>query len=111
MAEHDKKTIETLNGLFMHGKLEGVDFTVSGKNSEGGSWGSSVKLNFAIPFTKKANVKGVDIQSTSIRYQIIQISTSDDLLPIVIDKYTKLIGNHLTLDLQPEQGNKFKLVD
>ena len=42
---------------------------------------------------------------------LIQISTSDDLLPIVIDKYTKLIGNHLTLDLQPEQGNKFKLVD
>lgn len=111
MAEHDKKTIESLNGLFMHGKLEGVDFTASGRGSEGNSWGASVKLNFAIPFTKKQNVKGVDLQSTSIRYQLITVSTTDDLLPILIDKYSKLIGTHLSLSLQPDQGDKFKLAD
>jgi hypothetical protein len=111
MATEHEKDSKNLNGLFMHGTLEGVDFTASGRNTDGGSWGASVKLNFAIPFTKKAIVKGVEIQSTSKRYQLISISSSDDLLPLEIEKYTKLIGHHMTLNLQPDQGAKFKLVD
>lgn len=111
MSDFKGQDLKNLNGLFMHGTLEGVDFTASGRNSEGGSWGASVKLNFAIPFTKKQVVKGVEISSQSKRYQLISISTSDDLLPIEIEKYSKLIGQHMMLNLQPDQGAKFKLVD
>lgn len=102
---------QTFNGLYMHGKLEGVDFTKSGKNNEGLKWGASVKLNFALPFTKRDVVNGVEIVANTIRYQIISIASTDDLLPIDVDKYSKLIGNHVSLSLQPSQGDTFKLAE
>lgn len=105
----EKQDVKSLNGLFMHGTLEGVDFTQSGKNEQM-KWGASVKLNFSIPFIKKGTVNGVEISSPSIRYQTIQIASTDDLLPLDVDKYTKLIGQHLSLSLQPTQGDTFKLV-
>jgi len=104
----DTKQALSFNGLYVHGTLEGVDFTKSGTSAQI-SWGSSLKLNFSFPFEKKQIVQGIEVKSNAKRYQIIQISCPDDLLPFEVEKYNKMIGQHITLNLEPAQGATFKV--
>ena len=109
MAETDKTAkIENLHGIYMMGTLEGVDFRASG-NYEGKPFPAKVTLNFSVPFENKQVIKGVEIASMAKRSQLITLSTSDDLLPIEVDRFNKQIGQHLTLSLVPVEGSTFKL--
>lgn len=108
MANEQKQ--ETLNGLYLHGTLLSAEPTKSGKNNEM-SWGASVKLNFVCTFQKTTEVKGVFIPSTASRMVTISIASNDDLLPVEIEKYSKQIGQHLSLNLEPQKNSTFKIVE
>ncbi len=104
---------ETKNGLTMSGELQGVDFVASGKGVIEGSpisWGASVKLNFSIKNNIVKTVSGVEIKSTAMYPQTIQISTTDDLLPIEVEKYNKMVGKFVSLQLAPQKNATFKLL-
>lgn len=105
----DQKT-NSLNGLYIHGTLLSAEPTKSGKNNEM-QWGASVKLNFIAKFSKKMEVKGVFIDSTVTRLVTISIATTDDLLPLEVEKYKKLEGQHLSLNLEPQKNSTFKIIE
>ncbi|MDP3119950.1 MAG: hypothetical protein Q8N01_06020 [Sulfuricurvum sp.] len=105
----DQKT-NSLNGLYLHGTLLSAEPTKSGKNNDM-QWGASVKLNFIAKFTKKMEVKGVFIDSTATRLVTISITTTDDLLPLEVEKYKKLEGQHLSLNLEPQKNSTFKIIE
>lgn len=109
MAEEIKNP-NILNGLYLHGTLLSAEPTKSGKNNEM-SWGASVKLNFIAKFTKKMEVKGVFIDSTATRLVTISIATTDDMLPLEIEKYKKQEGQHLSLNLEPQKNATFKIIE
>ena len=109
MAE-DIKNANGLNGLYVHGTLLSAEPTKSGKNNEM-SWGASVKLNFMSKFPKKMEVKGVFIDSNATRLITISIATTDDLLPLEIEKYKKHEGQHLSLQLEPQKNATFKIIE
>jgi len=109
MAE-EIKNHNVLNGLYLHGTLLSAEPTKSGKNNEM-QWGASVKLNFIAKFTKKMEVKGVFIDSTATRLVTISIASTDDLLPQEIEKYKKLEGQHLSLNLEPQKNATFKIIE
>ena len=109
MADEQKnRGVESLHGIYMMGTLEGVDFRGSG-NFEGKPFPAKVTLNFTVPFENKQTIKGVEIVSNAKRSQLINLSTSDDLLPIEVERFNKQIGQHLTLSLVPVEGSAFKL--
>lgn len=108
MADDQKTSV--LNGLYLHGTLLSAEPTKSGKNNEM-SWGASVKLNFIAKFAKKMEVKGVFIDSNATRLITISIATTDDLLPLEVEKYKKLEGQHLSLNLEPQKNSTFKIIE
>ena len=109
MADEHKNP-QTLNGLYVHGTLLSAEPTKSGKNNEM-SWGASVKLNFLAKFTKKMEVKGVFIDSTATRLITISMATTDDLLPLEVEKYKKQEGHHLSLNLEPQKNATFRIIE
>jgi hypothetical protein len=108
MAE-EIKNVNALNGLYVHGVLLSAEPTKSGKNDTM-SWGASVKLNFLSTFQKTTEIKGVFVPATATRLITISIASSDDSLPLEIEKYSKQIGQHLSLSLEPQKNSSFKLV-
>ena len=109
MAEEIKNATQ-LSGLYLHGTLLSAEPTKSGKNSEI-TWGASVKLSFLSTFQKTTEVKGVFIPATATRLVTISIATNDDNLPLEVDKYSKMIGNHVSLQLEPQKNSTFKIVE
>ncbi|TDA63575.1 hypothetical protein E0765_07000 [Sulfuricurvum sp. IAE1] len=106
--EVKKENIRDFHGLYMIGTLEGVDFKKGGVYN-GNPYPARVILNFTVPYLNKQTVNGVEIVSHAKRSQLIQIATSDDLLPIEVSKYNAQINQHVTLSLVPDQGATFKL--
>lgn len=106
-----QKTAQTqnLNGLYIHGTLLSAEPTASGRNSDM-QWGASIKLNFLAQFSKTSMVKGVAMDSNASRLITISISSTDDLLPNDLDKYKKLEGQHVTMNLEPQKNSTFKLL-
>lgn len=110
MSKDELQNTQNLNGLFIHGTLLTAEPTKSGKNSEM-SWGASVKLKFLCTYAKSVEVKGVMIPSDFTRLVTISISTSDDLLPLEHEKYRKLQGQHVSLNLEPSSNATFKIIE
>ena len=101
---------ETKSGLFISGVLQGVDFTQSGKNlKEQMVWGASVKLSFQTNEEIVKTVNGVDIKTNAIRNIQISIDSTDDLLPLAVEKYNKEIGKFMDLRLLPSKNATFKI--
>lgn len=97
-------------GLYLHGTLLSAEPTVAGKNSEM-SWGASVKLQFVVQFKKQIAVNGVFMDVNASRFVVISIATTNDLLPIEHEKYKKLEGQFLSLNLEPQKNSTFKIVE
>jgi hypothetical protein len=104
------KTAE-LSGTILIGKIDGVDFTASGKLENGTSYGASVKLKFTSSIDSSKNVNGVSIPTKKLISQIIKIPTDDNSLPMMVAKYNGMIGKDVIIPLQVSDNSSFTTFD
>ena len=108
MAEQTQQ----FQGVYAHGKLEGVDFTVAGSMIQDGvktSYGSSVKLNMSTLEKITKDVEGVSVPTLAKRPFTISISCETDRLASEVEKWNKLVQKELNLRLQPSKNATFKI--
>lgn len=110
MSEPTRKEYQ---GVYAHGKLEGVDFTVAGSGTDDKGnpmkWDSSVHLNLSTieQITKEAD--GVKISTLAKRPFLIKLACDTDKLQFEVDAWNKKKDQILHLRLQPSKNATFKL--
>lgn len=101
-----------VTGVFITGKIEGVDLTKSGKMENGQTYGSSVKLKFAQKTEIMKDVGGgVMMPTTAFRTQTIKISVPDSELAEKVSHFNKYLGKEYILQLDIPDNASFKVVD
>jgi len=103
---------EEYQGIYAHGKLEGVDFTVEGTMVVDGvknHYGSSVHLNMSTLEKITKNVDGIDVPTLAKRPFLIKIACDTEHLPKEVEKWNKLLQKELHLRLQPSKNATFKV--
>ena len=104
---------EEFQGVFAHGKLEGVDFTVAAKGTDDRgnpiSWNSSVSLNMSTLEKITKEVEGVKVSTFAKRPFIIKLQCDTDDLPNQVARWNKEVNKFLNLRLQPTKNSTFKL--
>jgi len=107
-----KKDIE-YQGIYAHGMLEGVDFTVAGKGTDDKGnpikWDSSISLNFSTLESITKDVEGMKLKTMAKRPFIIKLSCDTDLLLPEVAKWNNSLNKMLHLRLQPSKNAMFKL--
>ena len=95
-------------GLFFHGMLEGLEPTPSG-SIDGNSYGASLKLNFSTieNITKKIGDTSVTTQAK--RNFKVSIDSTNEELPMLIEKWQKEINKYLHIKLMPIKDGTYKL--
>lgn len=111
-AKQDQQKKE-FQGIYAHGKLEGVDFTVAGSGTDDKGnpmkWDSSIHLNLSTleTITKEAN--GVKIPTLAKRSFLIKIACDTDVLEAEVKKWNEKKDEMLHLRLQPSKNATFKI--
>lgn len=104
---------EVFQGLYAHGIVEGVDFTVAGNmTDENGNkvvYGSSINLNFSAIEKISKDVNGIKLSTLAKRNFIIKLACDTDLLPAELEKWKLQINKFQHLRLQPTKNSTFKL--
>lgn len=100
-----------LTGTFLIGKIDGVDFTSSGRLENGTQYGASVKLKFTTSIDTVKKLNGIDIPTQKLVAQIIKIPTDDISLSAMVLKYNKLIGKEVIIPLEPADNSTFSSRD
>lgn len=102
-----KDALHSIHGLFLFGKIEGVDFTVEGSNDTM-KWGNSLKLKFAqaIPSTKVLNAVSYQILIYKSQTIVIKADSKDELSQLVAE-YSAKVGQNVVieLDIPPKDAN------
>ena len=99
---------QEFQGVYAHGKLEGVDFTVAG-SYEGNNYGSSISLNMSTLETITKDVKGVSVSTLAKRPFVIKLDCITENLPVEVEKWNKEKDKMLHLRLQPSKNASFKV--
>ncbi len=98
-----------IHGLFLFGKIEGVDFTVEGKLQDGTKYGNSIKLKFAQAVSQNKDLNGVNVPIVSYRTQTIVINCdSKEELADLVSEYTNKLGKNVSIELNVPDNQKFK---
>ena len=104
---------QEFQGLYAHGIVEGVDFTVAGSGSDqlGNKivWDSSVNLNFSTLEKITKQVNGVNLSSFAKRNFLIKLACDTDALPSEVEKWKSSINKTVHLRLQPSKNSTFRL--
>lgn len=102
-----KDNINNINGFFLFGKIEGIDFTVAGVGDKG-AWGHSLKLKFSQGMPIMKNLGGQKVEIFTFRSQTIQIQadTKEELLDLVTN-YQSKVGQTVCIELNVLDGAKF----
>ena len=100
-------------GLYAHGKLEGVDFTVAGKGTDSNgasiSWNSSISLNLSTLEKISKEVNGQKVSTYAKRPFLIKLDCDTDDLMTEVEKWNKQKDKMLHLRLQPSKNSSFRL--
>jgi len=100
---------QLIHGLFLFGKIEGVDFTVEGKLQDGTKYGNSIKLKFAQAVSQIKDLNGVNVPIVSYRTQTIVINCdSKEELADLVSEYTNKLGKNVAIELNVPDNQKFK---
>lgn len=102
------KNLKGLNGCYLIGKIEGVDFTASGKLDNGTVYGSTIKLKFANQVSSVKSVNGIDISTTKYVSQTIKIPVSDNELISKVQEFNSQIGKEVVIELELSDNSSFK---
>ena len=108
MAQEQKE----FQGVYAHGKLEGVDFTVAGSGVVDGNsmkWDSSVHLNMSTLEKITKEVNGSKISTFAKRPFLIKLACDTELLETEVARWNKEKDKMLHLRLQPSKNATFKL--
>lgn len=97
------------NGMFVSGKLEGVDFSQSWRNENNQLIAGSVKLTFAFREKVQKSLNGVMIETENFIPVTIALTVPDEEIQPNVIKFNNLIGKHLDLRLLPGKNATFKL--
>jgi hypothetical protein len=100
-----------LSGTILIGKIDGVDFTTSGKLENGNPYGASVKLKFVSSINTFKLVNGIEVPTKKLITQIIKIPTDDNSLISLVTKYNNLIGKDVIIPLQVADNSSFTTAD
>ncbi len=95
--------------LIVAGVVEGVDFTKSGsfRNSEGEMvrYGSSVKVQLSTV----VDVEKSGIKTKAKRVFKLNVPTTDEGLPLLVEQYNQMIGKEIQASFVPTEGQTFQL--
>jgi hypothetical protein len=104
---------EEFQGLYAHGIVEGVDFTVAGNMTDDNGnkvvYGSSINLNFSTIEKISKDVNGIKLFSHAKRNFIIKLACDTDFLASELEKWKSQINKAVHLRLQPTKNSTFKL--
>jgi len=115
MAEKTETGKMEFQGIYAHGVLEGVDYTVAGSGTDDNGnkikWDSSISLNFSTLEKITKDVGGVELTTMAKRPFIIKIPCQTEMLTMEVDKWNKERGKYLNIRLQPSKNATFKISD
>jgi len=95
-------------GLFFHGVLEGFEPTPSGE-IDGNKYGASLKLNFSTIENITKKVGSIEITTPAKRNFKVSIDSSNEELPMLVEKWKKELNKTLAIKLQPMKDGSYKV--
>lgn len=95
-----------IDGVYIIGRIEGVDFTASGE-IDGNKYGASVKLKFTQQSETVKKAGSVDLKTKRLVSNIIKIATTDTDLPELVAKYNEKIGQRVKISLATADNSTF----
>jgi len=104
MAQETKE----YQGLFFHGVLEGLEPTPSGE-IDGNKYGASLKLNFSTIENITKQIGSTSITTPAKRNFKVSIDSTNEELPLLIEKWSKDINKTLHIKLMPVKDGVYKM--
>ena len=104
MAQDNKE----FQGLYFHGMLEGLEPTPSGE-IDGNKYGASLKLNFSTIENITKKLGEMEVTTPAKRNFKVTIDSTNEELPMLIDKWMKEVNKILAIKLMPIKDGTYKI--